>query len=86
MKQKNQILVGFALETENEVNNAVGKLQRKSLDLIILNSLRDDGAGFGFDTNRITIIDSNNNIDKFELKTKDEVASDILKKIIGLTR
>jgi len=86
MKQKNQILVGFALETENEVNNAVGKLQRKSLDLIILNSLRDEGAGFGFDTNRITIIDSNNNIDKFELKSKNEVASDIYKKIISLTR
>jgi len=86
MKQKNQILVGFALETENEVNNAVGKLQRKSLDLIILNSLRDEGAGFGFDTNRITIIDSNNNIDKFELKSKNEVVSDIYKKIISLTR
>lgn len=86
MKQKNQLLVGFALETEDELNNAISKLQRKKLDLIILNSLSDHGAGFGFNTNRITIIDSNNNIDKFELKSKDEVASDIFNKIISLTR
>ena len=86
LKGKGQFLAGFALETDNEVENAMGKLLRKNLDMIILNSLRDEGAGFGHQTNRITIIDSNNNIDKFELKTKDEVASDILKKIIGLTR
>jgi phosphopantothenoylcysteine decarboxylase/phosphopantothenate--cysteine ligase len=86
MKNKNQLLVGFALETENEISNAIGKLQRKNLDLIVLNSLRDEGAGFGRDTNRITIIDRNNNIDKFELKSKDEVASDIFRKIISLTR
>jgi phosphopantothenoylcysteine decarboxylase/phosphopantothenate--cysteine ligase len=86
IKKKGQFLAGFALETDNEVENARGKLQRKNLDMIILNSLRDDGAGFGHDTNRITIIDSNNNIDKFELKSKDEVALDILKKIISLTR
>jgi len=85
-KGKGQFLAGFALETDNEVENAIGKMKRKNLDLIILNSLRDEGAGFGHQTNRITIIDSNNNIDTFELKTKDEVASDILKKIIGLTR
>ncbi len=86
IKKKGQFLAGFALETDNEVENAKGKLQRKNLDIIILNSLKDDGAGFGHDTNRITIIDSNNNIDKFELKSKDEVAFDILKKIISLTR
>jgi len=86
IKQKNQLLVGFALETENELNNAIGKLHRKNFDLIILNSLRDEGAGFDHDTNRITIIDNNNNIDKFELKSKDEVALDIFKKIISLTR
>jgi len=86
MKRKGQLLAGFALETDNELESAKGKLRRKNLDLIILNSLKDQGAGFGHDTNRITIIDSNDNIDKFELKTKDEVASDILKKIISLTR
>ena len=86
MKRKGQFLAGFALETDNELENAKGKLRRKNLDLIILNSLKDQGAGFGHDTNRVTIIDNNNNIDKFELKTKDEVASDILKKIISLTR
>ena len=84
LKKKHQILVGFALETDDEVSNAISKLKRKNLDMIILNSLRDEGAGFGHETNRITIIDSNNNIDKFELKTKGEVASDILHKIISL--
>jgi len=84
LKKRNQLLVGFALETNDEVSNAIDKLKRKNLDLIVLNSLRDEGAGFGHETNRITIIDHNNNIDKFELKTKDEVASDILYKIISL--
>ncbi len=84
IKKENQILAGFALETDNEVSNALAKLRKKNLDLIILNSLRDEGAGFGHDTNRVTIIDSDNNIDKFELKSKGEVASDILKKIISL--
>jgi phosphopantothenoylcysteine decarboxylase/phosphopantothenate--cysteine ligase len=86
MKTESQIIAGFALETQDELNNAIAKLRRKKLDLIILNSLRDAGAGFGHDTNRITIIDRNNNIDKFELKTKGEVASDILHKIISLIR
>jgi phosphopantothenoylcysteine decarboxylase/phosphopantothenate--cysteine ligase len=84
MKKDGQILAGFALETDNEVSNALAKLRKKNLDLIILNSLRDEGAGFGHDTNRVTIIDSDNIIDKFELKSKGEVASDILKKIISL--
>jgi len=80
-KKPGQLLVGFALETENEIENAVKKLRSKNLDLIVLNSLRDEGAGFGFDTNRITLIDRNNNIDKFELKSKEEAAEDILLKI-----
>jgi phosphopantothenoylcysteine decarboxylase/phosphopantothenate--cysteine ligase len=85
IRKSDQFLAGFALETDNETANAMDKLKRKNLDMIILNSLRDEGAGFGFDTNRITIIDSNNNIDKFELKSKSEVASDILRRIISLT-
>lgn len=85
-KKAGQLLVGFALETDNEVDNAIGKLKRKNLDMIVLNSLRDEGAGFGTDTNRITIIDKYNNIDKFELKSKDEVAMDILGKIASLTQ
>ena len=84
MKTGGQFLAGFALETDDEVSNAISKLKRKNLDMIILNSLRDEGAGFGHETNRISIIDRNNNIDKFELKTKGEVASDILHKIISL--
>jgi len=86
MKKKYQILAGFALETDNELSNATAKLRKKNLDLIVLNSLQDEGAGFGHETNHITIIDSNNNIDKFELKSKEDVASDILVKIISLIR
>jgi phosphopantothenoylcysteine decarboxylase / phosphopantothenate---cysteine ligase len=83
-KKENQVLAGFALETDNELENAIGKMKRKNLDLIVLNSLREEGAGFGHDTNKITMIDINNNIDKFELKTKREVARDILWKIASL--
>ena len=82
MKKPGQFLAGFALETHNEIENASAKLRRKNLDIIVMNSLNDEGAGFGYDTNRITIIDSNNNIDKFELKSKDEAARDILDKIV----
>ena len=85
MKKQNQIIVGFALETNDELENAKKKLLRKNMDFIILNSLNDEGAGFGYDTNKITIIDRNNIIDKFELKSKDEVAKDILNKIIFTT-
>ncbi len=81
MKRKNQLLVGFALETDNEQLNAFSKLERKNLDLVILNSLRDRGAGFKNDTNRVTMIDKDNNIEDFELKSKKEVAVDILNKI-----
>lgn len=83
-KKTSQILAGFALETDNELENAREKLLRKNLDLIILNSLKENGAGFGHDTNKITIIDRNNIINKFELKSKDEAAKDILDKIVTL--
>lgn len=76
-------MVGFALETENELENAKGKLQRKHLDGIVLNSLKDDGAGFGGTTNKITFIDKNLEIKTFDLKTKSEVASDIWEEIIS---
>jgi phosphopantothenoylcysteine decarboxylase/phosphopantothenate--cysteine ligase len=81
MKKKDQILVGFALETDNEYENACAKLKKKNLDLIVLNSLNDTGAGFSYDTNKISIIDSNNNITKFELKPKKEIASDIINEL-----
>lgn len=80
--KKDQYLVGFALETENEVENAKGKLQRKNLDAIVLNSLNDKGAGFGGTTNKISFIDTNLEILTFELKTKAAVAKDILNEII----
>ena len=81
-RKQNQFLVGFALETENELENAKGKLERKNLDAIVLNSLKDDGAGFGGTTNKITFIDKNSQIKTFALKTKPEVASDIWEEII----
>ena len=84
VKSRNQLLIGFALETDNEIINAQGKLERKNLDFIVLNSLNSKGAGFGFDTNKITIIDKNNNITDYELKSKSEVADDIFNKIISL--
>ena len=83
-KKPSQILAGFALETDDEIDNAKGKLLKKNLDLIVLNSLKECGAGFGYDTNKITIIDKYNNIDKFELKSKEEAAKDILNKIVSL--
>ena len=77
-KKVNQKLVGFALETENEQANAFGKLERKNLDIIVLNSLKDKGAGFQHDSNKVTIIDRNNKVTSFELKSKQDVAIDIL--------
>ena len=77
IKKPHQINVGFALETENEAENAQKKLTSKNFDLIVLNSLRDMGAGFGHDTNKITIMDKNNS-HNFELKSKQEVAEDII--------
>lgn len=81
-EKKSQFLVGFALETENELENAKSKLKRKNLDAIVLNSMNDEGAGFGVSTNKISFIDTNLEIQTFDLKTKDAVAKDILNEII----
>ncbi|MBP7463326.1 MAG: bifunctional phosphopantothenoylcysteine decarboxylase/phosphopantothenate--cysteine ligase CoaBC [Bacteroidales bacterium] len=81
IKRKGQLLVGFALETENETENALLKLKKKNLDFIVLNSLNDAGAGFECDTNKITIIGSDGQETAFPLKSKTEVAVDIVSKI-----
>ena len=78
-----QFLVGFALETNNELENALGKLKRKNLDLIVLNSLQDKGAGFKKSTNKVTIIDKSEKISEFSLKSKSEVAQDIFNEIVN---
>ena len=80
--KKNQFLVGFALENENEVENSIKKLKDKNLDLIVLNSLNDKGAGFGTETNKITIINKKEEKTNFDLKDKSEVAEDILNHIM----
>jgi len=85
-KRKGQILVGFALETNDEEKNAIDKLQRKNLDFIVLNSLNDEGAGFKTDTNKITIIDNKLQKITFELKDKNEVAKDICNKVAELIK
>ncbi len=77
-KQPHQLMVGFALETENELANAQEKLLRKNLDMIVLNSLNDKGAGFGHDTNKISVIQKSGNVRFFDLKNKSEVAADIV--------
>jgi phosphopantothenoylcysteine decarboxylase/phosphopantothenate--cysteine ligase len=82
--KKNQILVGFALENNDELSNAKNKLEKKNLDLIVLNSLNDDGAGFGYDTNKITVVDCSGKVTPYKLKKKDEVADDVFKHIIEL--
>jgi len=84
LKKKNQIFVGFALETDNELQNAQKKLTKKNFDFIVLNSLQEEGAGFKHDTNKITIVDRNNNIVNFQLKSKKDVSLDIVNKIIEL--
>ena len=84
-KNNKQFIVGFALETDNEIENALDKLERKNLDMIVLNSLNNKGAGFQHNTNKITIIDKSKNINNFELKNKSEVANDIIDKIIELS-
>ena len=77
-KKDGQLVIGFALETENELEHALDKLLRKNLDYIIVNSLNDPGAGFAHDTNKISVIDKEKNVQHFSLKSKDEVAQDIL--------
>jgi phosphopantothenoylcysteine decarboxylase/phosphopantothenate--cysteine ligase len=84
-KKANQVNVGFALETDNEMENALSKLEKKNLDLIVLNSLQDPGAGFQHDTNKVTIVDKSRNVVKFDLKSKAEVAEDIINYIQKLS-
>lgn len=83
-KRPGQFLVGFALETQHEIENAFSKLKKKNLDMVVLNSLRDDGSGFGFDTNKITIISRSKEICSYPLKSKGEVAADIVRRISEL--
>ncbi len=84
-KNENQILIGFALETNSELENAMRKLKKKNFDLIVLNSLKDEGAGFAHDTNKITILSAKNNkISNFELKSKEKVAVDIIDEVVKL--
>ncbi len=80
--KKEQYLVGFALETENELENAKEKIKRKNLDLIVLNSLQDKGAGFRSATNKVTLIDKGGQVKEYELKSKREVAADIFIEIL----
>ena len=84
-KKSGQLIVGFALETENELANAKTKILKKNFDLIVLNSLKDEGAGFGYDTNKITIIDTKGSVKSFDLKSKKEVARDIVNEIVSKT-
>ena len=81
-QKKKQFLIGFALETENEIEHAKQKIQKKNLDLIVLNSLNDKGAGFGLPTNKVTFISKDFIVEPKELKSKEEVAQDIINKVI----
>ena len=81
-KKQGQFLVGFALETQNEQENALKKLKKKNLDAIVLNSLRDKGAGFKTKTNKITFIDKDGSPTSYDLKSKKEVAVDIFDQIL----
>lgn len=82
-KRPGQLLIGFALETNDEIDNARDKLKRKNLDFIVLNSLKDKGAGFASDTNKITILASNGDIVNYDLKSKQDVATDIVNYLIS---
>lgn len=82
LKQNGQVIVGFALETEHEQENAFKKLEKKNFDFIVLNSLNDKGAGFGHNTNKITLIDRNRTVKSFDLKSKKAVAQDIVSAIL----
>ena len=85
IKKQSQVMVGFALETNDEENHAKEKLQKKNLDFIVLNSLQDDGAGFQHDTNKVTLIDKDGKT-KFPLKSKNEVAKDIINKLVTIIK
>jgi len=84
-KREEQLFVGFALETDRELEHAKSKLKKKNLDLIVLNSLRDEGAGFGTDTNLVTMIDQSGHMEEYKLKPKDQVAQDLVKRVIKMT-
>ena len=84
IKRNNQLVVGFALESQNEIENAISKLKRKNLDMIVLNSIRDVGAGFGFDTNKVSILMKDEKIFHYDLKSKGEVAKDIIHRILEI--
>jgi len=85
IKKSNQILVGFALESQNEIENALSKLKRKNLDMVVLNSLNEAGAGFGYDTNKIKILTRDGEIFGYELKPKKEVAVDIVNRMLEIS-
>ena len=86
IKSKKQFNVGFALETNNEIASAKGKLAKKNFDMIVLNSLKDKGAGFAYDTNKVTIFDNKGGVHKYKLKSKKEVANDIVQLVEQLMR
>ncbi len=83
LKRPEQLMVGFALETDNEIENAIGKIKSKNLDMIVLNSLQNSGAGFGHDTNKICLIKRDGTMIDFDLKSKQEVATDIVNEVIN---
>jgi phosphopantothenoylcysteine decarboxylase/phosphopantothenate--cysteine ligase len=85
LKRTDQCLVGFALETNDEIENASSKLRKKNLDMIVLNSLREQGAGFGFDTNKVSILTREGQVFDYSLKSKKEVAVDIIDRMIELS-
>ena len=85
IKRTNQVLIGFALETENIIENAKTKLNKKNMDFIVINSPKIQNTAFGFDTNKISILFSNGNLKEFELKAKSEVAKDIINEVIQIT-
>ncbi|MCK4745382.1 MAG: phosphopantothenoylcysteine decarboxylase, partial [Bacteroidales bacterium] len=83
-KKDGQLFIGFALETDNELEHARSKLDKKNLDLIVLNSLKEEGAGFGTDTNRVTMIGRSGTIDEYELKPKIQVAEDLVNRVVKM--
>ena len=85
-KNANQLLVGFALESQNLIENGKDKLQRKNADVIVMNSIKDEGAGFEYETNKISILDRDNKLSTFELKSKDLVAKDIVNYIANYSK
>jgi phosphopantothenoylcysteine decarboxylase/phosphopantothenate--cysteine ligase len=84
LKTRKQTLIGFALETNNETDNALQKLHNKNLDFIVLNSLKDDGAGFAHDTNKVSIFDKKGKVQHFDKKPKTEIARDIINYVLNI--